>query len=95
MTDPKAFRSLPEAERERMAFARYLDETRQSTHGEGCWNDGPQHYYCALREIARLQSATDLQTLTQRGEQAWRDVPDAGAWVDELRGNGSDEGAAR
>ncbi|MFM9925770.1 hypothetical protein VLK31_22465 [Variovorax sp. H27-G14] len=29
----------------------------------------------------------DLDRLTQRGAKAWRDVPDAGAWVDELRGS--------
>lgn len=28
----------------------------------------------------------DLARLTQKGAKAWRDVPDAGAWVDELRG---------
>ena len=29
----------------------------------------------------------DLDRLTLRGAKAWRDVPDAGAWVDGLRGN--------
>ncbi|QFZ82172.1 hypothetical protein GFK26_05065 [Variovorax paradoxus] len=29
----------------------------------------------------------DLDRLIQRGAKAWRDVPDAGAWVDELRGS--------
>ena len=29
----------------------------------------------------------ELDRLTQRGAKAWRDVPDAGAWVDDLRGN--------
>lgn len=29
----------------------------------------------------------DLARLTQRGANAWRDVPDAGAWVERLRGN--------
>jgi hypothetical protein len=29
----------------------------------------------------------DLDRLTQRGAKAWQDVPDAGAWVDSLRGN--------
>ena len=29
----------------------------------------------------------DLDRLTQRGIKAWRDVPDAGAWIDSLRGN--------
>jgi hypothetical protein len=29
----------------------------------------------------------DLDRLTQRGAKAWRDVPDAGTWVDELRGS--------
>ena len=30
--------------------------------------------------------AKDLERLTQRGAKAWRDVPDAGAWIDALRG---------
>lgn len=34
---------------------------------------------------ARLDEK-ELERLTQRGAKAWRDVPDAGAWVDELRG---------
>ena len=29
----------------------------------------------------------DLERLTQRGAKAWQNVPDAGAWVDSLRGN--------
>lgn len=29
----------------------------------------------------------DLERLTQRGAKAWQDVPDAGAWVESLRGN--------
>ncbi|MET3478124.1 hypothetical protein [Variovorax atrisoli] len=28
----------------------------------------------------------DLARLTQRGAKAWRDTPDAGAWIDDLRG---------
>ena len=32
----------------------------------------------------------DLERLTQRGAKAWRDVPDAGAWVDGLRGGDAD-----
>ena len=32
----------------------------------------------------------DLGRLTQRGAKAWRDVPDAGAWVDGLRGGDAD-----
>ncbi len=30
----------------------------------------------------------ELTRLTRRGAQAWKDVPDATAWVDELRGGG-------
>ncbi len=29
----------------------------------------------------------DLDRLTLRGAKAWRDVPDASAWVEHLRGN--------
>jgi len=31
----------------------------------------------------------EFQSLTQLGREAWKDVPDASAWVDELRGNDS------
>ena len=29
----------------------------------------------------------DLQTAIERGTKAWADVPNASAWVEELRGN--------
>jgi hypothetical protein len=43
-----------------------------------------------LLEFVEHESRLDekeLDRLTQRGAKAWRDVPDAGAWVDELRGS--------
>ncbi len=32
----------------------------------------------------------ELDRLTQRGSKAWRDVPDAGVWVDSMRGGDTD-----
>jgi hypothetical protein len=43
-----------------------------------------------LLEFVEHESRFDekaIERLTQRGAKAWRDVPDAGAWVDELRGS--------
>ena len=37
-------------------------------------------------EYAPRFDAEDMTRLTRRGEQAWKDVDDATAWVDELRG---------
>lgn len=43
-----------------------------------------------LLEFVEHESRVDeksLDRLTQRGAKAWRDVPDAGTWIDELRGS--------
>lgn len=43
-----------------------------------------------LIEFVEHESRLDegvLERVIQRGAKAWRDVPDAGAWVDSLRGN--------
>ncbi|MBB1599820.1 hypothetical protein A9977_07180 [Variovorax sp. UMC13] len=43
-----------------------------------------------LLEFVEHESRFDekaLDRLTQRGAKAWRDVPDAGTWIDELRGS--------
>jgi hypothetical protein len=39
-------------------------------------------------EYAPRVDEAELARLTRRGAQAWKDVPDATAWVDELRGGG-------
>ena len=39
-------------------------------------------------EYAPRMDESDLERLTRRGANAWKDVADATAWVDELRGGG-------
>ena len=34
-------------------------DRKPSTHGDGCWALGPQHYDCALREIARQREVIE------------------------------------
>lgn len=34
--------------------------THIGTHGPDCWKWGPQHYQCALAEIARIHSAAEI-----------------------------------
>lgn len=41
-------------------------------------------------EYAPSVDEQELDRLARRGALAWKDVPDAAAWVDELRGGGSD-----
>lgn len=38
-------------------------------------------------EIPDASSKAALELMVERGAKAWRDVPDAGKWVEELRGN--------
>jgi hypothetical protein len=48
---------------EQVPFARFLRVTndlraainKQSTHAEGCWSWGPQHYECACKELAKAK----------------------------------------
>jgi hypothetical protein len=53
-TDIELYQGLPETEKERLGFAHWRWETRVGTHGPDCWKWGPNHYECALREIAWL-----------------------------------------
>ena len=49
-----------------------------------------EYRYARLLEFVEHDNRLDekeLERLTQRGTKAWRDVPDAGAWIDGLRGN--------
>lgn len=46
---------------------------------------------CAVEELSRTDDLTSnkgvLELMIERGSKAWKDVPDASAWVEELRGN--------
>ena len=48
----------------------------------------------ALHAVEELSKTNDLtlnkgvlELMVERGAKAWKDVPDASAWVEELRGN--------
>ena len=43
---------------------------------------------CAVEELSKTNDSTSvLELMVERGAKAWKDVPDAGKWVEELRGN--------
>ena len=43
---------------------------------------------CAVEELSKTNDLTSvLELMAERGAKAWKDVPDASAWVEELRGN--------
>ena len=43
---------------------------------------------CAVEELSKTSDLPSvLELMVERGAKAWKDVPDAGAWVEELRGN--------
>ena len=43
---------------------------------------------CAVEELSKTNDSTSvLELMVERGAKAWKDVPDASAWVEELRGN--------
>lgn len=45
----------------------------------------------AINDVEVLSKTSDLtsvlEIMIERGAKAWKDVPDASAWVEELRGN--------
>jgi len=43
-------------------------------------------YRCQL-SVEELSLKGVLELMVERGAKAWQDVPDASAWVEELRGN--------
>ena len=40
-----------------------------------------------LHAVEELSNKGVLELMVERGAKAWKDVPDASAWVEELRGN--------
>jgi hypothetical protein len=44
-----------------------------------------------VEELSKTNDLTStkgvLELMVERGAKAWKDVPDASAWVEELRGN--------
>jgi hypothetical protein len=65
-------------------------------HDTGAWLREWAGEPCVIFEHAHLDAFADriradaiaeYVTMTTKGAKAWADVPDATAWVDELRGN--------
>ena len=43
---------------------------------------------CAVEELSKTNDLTSvLELMVERGSKAWKDVQDASAWVEEMRGN--------
>ena len=38
-------------------------------------------------QLDELSNKSAMELMVERGAKAWKDVPDASAWVEELRGN--------
>lgn len=51
--------------------------------------DGSLRWPCPVHPPGEIDQ-TAFQRMTERGREAWKDVPNATAWVDELRGNQAD-----
>lgn len=50
-------RDVSAEQRDELAYRMHQWESRIGTHGPGCYECGPGHYACALREIEQLRNA--------------------------------------
>jgi hypothetical protein len=57
------------------------------SHGVNEWAENCEAVAQRLRELDAQVTELELKLLTERGAKAWKDVPSATAFVEELRGN--------
>lgn len=78
--------NLREAAHQALDLLQEIHVGNMTPMAENNWDQAINALRAVLAEDA-MQRLTDVQQMIERGTKAWADVPDATAWVDELRGN--------
>ena len=54
----------------------------ETTHYEGCWDSGPKHYECALREVKRLRGDMNKDEMLESILHSLERIEAKQNWVD-------------